>query len=71
MISEPKPRQTSKQPPLAVRIPIAAEMLGLSRSTIYELLEAGDLRSIKVGRVRLVIVASLTEFIESRVLNEG
>lgn len=39
--------------------------LGVGRSTVFELLSSGDLRSVKVGRRRLVSEAALCEFIEN------
>jgi excisionase family DNA binding protein len=39
--------------------------LGVGRSKIFELIASGELRSVKVGRRRLVSEAALTEFIES------
>ncbi len=41
----------------------AAEQLGLSRSTIYELLRKGDLKSISIGRSRRIPTAALRTFI--------
>lgn len=37
----------------------AARRLGVSRATIYGLLEHGQLRSVKVGRRRLIPVSEL------------
>ena len=41
------------------------ERLGLGRSKVFELLASGQLRSVKVGRRRLVSEAALVEFIEN------
>jgi excisionase family DNA binding protein len=38
-------------------------MLGLSRSKFYDLMAAGDIATIKVGRARLVIVQSLHDYV--------
>lgn len=51
--------------PLAVRIPTAVELTGLSRSRIYELIVSGDLEIIKVGRSTLVLYKSLKKLIGS------
>ena len=53
--------------PIARLHPIESAMdrLGLRRSKVYELLASGQLRSVKVGRRRLVSEAALVEFIES------
>jgi excisionase family DNA binding protein len=40
------------------------ERLGVGRSKVFELMASGQLRSVKVGRRRLVSEAALVEFIE-------
>jgi excisionase family DNA binding protein len=40
------------------------ERLGVGRSTVFQLMAAGALRSVKVGRRRLVSEAALRQFIE-------
>lgn len=52
--------------PLLVSINEAAEMLGVSRRLTISLLDSGQLRSLKLGRRRMVPVAALHEFIENR-----
>lgn len=42
----------------------AADRLGVGRTTIFELLAAGELQSIKIGRRRLIPVAALAAFVE-------
>lgn len=39
------------------------ERLSLGRSTVFALIATGDLRSVKVGRRRLVSEAAITEYI--------
>ena len=51
--------------PLAVSILEAARLTSLCRSTIYELLKAGKLRSIKVGGRHLVDYASIKELMQT------
>lgn len=41
----------------------AALMVGLSRSRIYQLIGSGELRSIKVGRRRLVPMSAISELL--------
>lgn len=50
-------------PALAYRVDEAAEAVRLSRSQIYELIRSGQLRTIKLGRRRLVPVQALTDYI--------
>jgi excisionase family DNA binding protein len=45
--------------PLTVRISTAVRITGLSRSRIYELIQSGDLDSVKVGRATLIQYQSL------------
>ena len=44
----------------------AAEMLGIGRSKLYELLEADEIASVWIGRSRRVPVEALHAFIASR-----
>jgi excisionase family DNA binding protein len=43
----------------------AAEVLGVGKSTIYDLLRANRLRSVKIGRRRLIPVGECEEFLNS------
>lgn len=45
-----------------VRVEEAADWLGVSRSKVYELLNRGDLRSVKIDRSRRVPVGALHEY---------
>jgi excisionase family DNA binding protein len=48
---------------MAVNIPEACRLTGLGRSKLYELMTTGELQSIKVGKRRIVPVASLKEWL--------
>jgi excisionase family DNA binding protein len=43
----------------SVRPTEAAELLGVCRDTVYVLMRAGRLRSIKVGRARLIPMSAI------------
>lgn len=45
--------------PLTVRVATAVKITGLSRSRIYELIQSGDLETVKVGRSTLILFRSL------------
>lgn len=42
----------------------AARRLGIGRTKIFELMSSGELRSVKVGRARLVPERAIIEFVE-------
>jgi len=52
--------------PLTVRISTAVRITGLSRSRIYELIQSGELDTVKVGRATLVQYASLKQLTANR-----
>lgn len=52
--------------PRAVSVEEAARLLSLSRTSLYELLDAGCIRSLKVGSRRLIPTAALDEFLDGR-----
>lgn len=43
----------------------AAKQLGIGRSTLYDLIRSGKLRTVKIGRRRLVPATALTDVIET------
>jgi excisionase family DNA binding protein len=49
----------------SVRPAEAAELLGVCRDTVYVLLRTGRLRSIKVGRARLIPLSAIDEFLSA------
>ena len=68
-----KTRHNSQQPATVKTEILAAEWLkpgivgkpfGIGRTMIYELITTGKIRSAKIGKARLVSVASLRAYIE-------
>jgi len=45
--------------PLTVRISMAVQLTGISRSRLYELIQSGELDTVKVGRSTLIPYKSL------------
>jgi excisionase family DNA binding protein len=41
----------------------AAQALGVSRTTVFELMRSGALRSVKIGAARRVSATALAEFV--------
>jgi len=54
--------------PLLVRVEEAARILSLGRSKKYELLESGELPSVKCGKVRRIPLAALVEWVAARTI---
>jgi excisionase family DNA binding protein len=52
--------------PLCVRVNVAARMIGIGRTKLYELIGNGEVEAIKVGKATLVTTASLNAMIERR-----
>lgn len=57
-IQLPSPERLDMEP-LTVRIATAVEMTGISRSRLYELIQSGDLDTVKIGRSTLIPFKSL------------
>ena len=55
---------------LLVDVIEAARRLGVGRSKIYQLMGAGELKSLHVGKLRRVLVSDLTAFIERQIADE-
>ena len=49
---------------LTVRVPVAARVLGIGKTKLYELITAREIDVIKVGRATLIVVRSLERFVE-------
>lgn len=52
--------------PLLYRIPQVAQLLALGRSTVYELIQRGDLPVVRVGRAVRVRAADLNEWVRTQ-----
>lgn len=52
---------TSKQKPVTVTVNTALSLTGLGRTKLYELIGKGTIKTITIGRRRLVVYASLEE----------
>lgn len=50
--------------PLLLKPEEAAEALGIARTRVYQLMRAGDIQSVKIGKVRRIPVAALQAYVE-------
>lgn len=55
---------------LTVRVPVAARVLGIGKTKLYELISAREIDVIKVGRATLIVVRSLERFVEREVFTD-
>lgn len=53
-------------PRVLVSVEEAAERLDIGRTMLYELIAAGEIGTVTVGRLRKVPVAEISEFVERR-----
>ena len=64
MTLDHQPDSPSSPAPLLLTVQQAAEMLGIGRSTLYELLGAGELQSVKLGGSRRIPFSAVREYVE-------
>lgn len=57
--------------PLAHTVDEAIKRLAVSRTTLYELIKAGEIRPFKIGRKTLIPEAELRRFIDARMAQAG
>jgi excisionase family DNA binding protein len=69
--SEAELAVTETHTPMAMSVVAAAERLGLSRSTVYDLIADGSLATLRVGRRRLVTESAIEEFLAGRLASEA
>lgn len=50
--------------PICVRVSVAVKLSGISRSTLYELIDEGEIESVKIGRSIFIRYASLKRLFE-------
>ena len=67
--TRPQPQSAGYAPqpalePLAVRVPVAMQMIGVGRTTLYRLIASGEIRTVKLGRSTLITMSSLRRLVE-------
>jgi excisionase family DNA binding protein len=62
----PQPTATDSSKKRLLDVYEVAAMLGCGRSYVYDLLYRGELRSIKLGRLRRVTLDEVERFIDSK-----
>ncbi|CCW18204.1 hypothetical protein EBBID32_25550 [Sphingobium indicum BiD32] len=49
--------------PICVRVNEAARMIGVGRTKLYELIAAGEVETVKLGKATRIITASLHDLV--------
>ncbi|MEC4612862.1 helix-turn-helix domain-containing protein [Tsukamurella tyrosinosolvens] len=62
-VQQPSPSPSAPGVPQMLTAAEAAEGLRVSKSTVYHLINNGALRSVKIGRRRLIPAASLQDLV--------
>ena len=50
--------------PISIRIAAAVKLTGIGRSTLYEMINAGEIETVKIGRSTFIRYASLKKLFE-------
>jgi excisionase family DNA binding protein len=61
------PQSTPTIEPLLINVEEAARMLGLGRSTVYELIASGEMPSVTIGAARRIPLAALKAWVDERI----
>lgn len=61
-----RPRGVAQEPPLLLRVEEAARLLGLGRSKVFEMLGAGELPAVRIGRAVRISRAALERWVRER-----
>ncbi len=56
--------ETTSVAQLLLRPEEAAKALGVGRSTVFELIRAGELRSVKIGKLRRIPSEAVRQYVE-------
>lgn len=65
MRTDTSPAGSDQHPRLVLTVEEAREALGgVSQATIFRLMQSGDLRSFKVGRLRRIAWADLEDYVQ-------
>ncbi|MCQ4158800.1 helix-turn-helix domain-containing protein [Roseomonas sp. GC11] len=60
----PRERPSTTQPPLAYSVHETCHLLSLGRTTVFDLMNQGRLRRIKIGMRTLVTAESIKQLLE-------
>jgi len=52
--------------PICLRVNEAARMIGVGRTKLYELIAAGEVETVKLGKATRIVTASLHDLVRRR-----
>ena len=56
--------ESGRPPRLLLTVEEAADRIGICRSNMFKLIRQGDVKSVKVGRLRRITPAALEDFVQ-------
>jgi excisionase family DNA binding protein len=59
-----RPGRDDPERPLLLTVRQAAEMIGIGRSTLYRIMERGEIHSVHIGASRRIPLFAVHEFVE-------
>lgn len=65
------PSSSTQLLPLLVTVEDAAQLLGIGRTRMYELVLGQAVRNVKIGRRRLVVRSSLHDYVEQLLVHQS
>ena len=71
LIPPNRPSERGELQPLLLTPTQAAETLAVSRTTLYELMSAGTLAFVRIGRARRVPMSVLQQFVDRELQRQG
>lgn len=63
VLGAPSDNGASDMKPLVIRVEDAARLLGVTTRSIYNLMYAGEIESVKLGRSRRFVLASIEAYL--------
>ena len=63
--------QTTQGNPRLIALPEVSRIICLKKTAIYQLIAAGELRPVKLGRKTVFVESEVIDFVESRIASRG
>lgn len=64
--SNQDPRTCSPESKILLTVEEAAERLSLGRTSVFSLISANEIRSVKIGKARRIVASSLHDYVAAK-----